>query len=327
MDDVHAVIDAFQAFFSQIAAVSWGPVAVAVALHVLRLAARSRAWQNIIRASYPGERVPYWSTFGAYVAGVGVNAIAPARAGDVLKLYLEKQRVERSTYPTLASTLVVETLFDLAVASFLFVAAVALGVLPGLPDLPGLPAFDWSFVAGHPRAALIGASVLAAAAILGLTWASRHVRSFWIEVREGFVILREPRAFLTRVVSWQLLSWLARLATVYCFLRAFHIDATVQTVLAVIVVQSLTTLLPFTPGGVGPQQAVLVVVLRGTAPASAVLSFSVGMHVVTTAVNVALGFAAIGLMLGTFRWRSHVSGADGPITPEAVAPSRSGAPG
>jgi uncharacterized membrane protein YbhN (UPF0104 family) len=323
------VIDALDAFGSQIAAVSWTAIAIAVLFHLVRLAARVRAWQNIVAAAYPGTRVPYWSTFGSYVAGVGVNAIAPARAGDVLKLYLLKHRVEGATYPTLASTLVVETLFDFAVATVLLLAAIALGLLPGLPDIPALPAFDWAFVVENPRVAAIGASVLAAALILGIAWASTHVRSFWDQVREGFVILGEPRVYLAGVVSWQALSWGARFATVYFFLRAFHIDATLETALAVIVVQSLATLLPVTPGGVGPQQALLVYVLRGSAPAGAVISFSIGMHVVVTLANVVVGFVAIGLMLRTFRWRSHVS-ADQDLVKaaeQAAEPSGTGAPG
>ena len=47
------------------------------------------------------------------------------------------------------------------------------------------------------------------------------------------------------------------------------------------------------PGGAGTQQAVLVFAFSGTAAASTVLGFSVGMQLVTTAVNVILGFGAI----------------------------------
>jgi uncharacterized membrane protein YbhN (UPF0104 family) len=329
MDDVRWVMDALQEFFSQLAAVSWVPVALAVVLFGVRLAARARAWQNIVRAAYPGVRVAYSSTFGSYVAGVGVNAIAPARAGDVLKLYLLRHRVEGSSYPTLASTLVVETLFDAVVATVLVLVAAMLGLLPGAPDLPMLPAFDWSFVVEHPRITAVLGSILAAAAILGLTWASHHVRSFWEDVREGFVILHDRRAFVTGVISWQLVSWIARFASVALFLRAFHLGVTFRTALAVVVVQSLSTLLPFTPGGLGTQQAVLVFVLNGTAAASAVLSFSVGMHAVTVAASVLLGFAAIGLMLRTFRWRRHVADlGDAAVRSEpAPGPSRTGAPG
>jgi hypothetical protein len=67
---------------------------------------------------------------------------------------------------------------------------------------------------------------------------------------------------------------------------------------------------------VGTQQAVLVFAFSGTAAASNVLGFSVGMQLVTTAVNVVLGFGAILIMLRTLRWREHVYGKDG-VTPLA----------
>jgi uncharacterized membrane protein YbhN (UPF0104 family) len=158
-------------------------------------------------------------------------------------------------------------------------------------------------VVEQPRVAAILGSILLAAAVLGLAYASHHVRRFWSQVRAGFAIVGEREAFLRQVVTWQAASWIARFLSVYFFLRAFHIEATLETTLAVIVVQSLATLLPFTPGGIGPQQAVLVYALAGTASTSAVLSFSVGMHVLITIANVIVGFSALGIMLRTFRWR------------------------
>ncbi len=305
MDDVRAFVDAVEAFGRHLAAVSWSLLALALLCHFVRLLARVRAWQNILVAAYRGSRVPFAGVFGAYWAGVGVNAIAPARGGDLVKLYLAKQRVPGSSYPTLGSTLVVETLFDFVLASLLFLVALQRGLLPGVPDLPALPAFDWSFAVEHPRAAALLVSVLVAAAILGLTWASRHVVAFKQKVRQGFVILGDWRVFGSRVVSWQALSWVLRVLSVYFFLRAFHIPATAETVLAVLVVGGLATTLPFTPGGAGTQQAVLVFALAGWASKSAVLSFSVGMQLATVALNVAIGFGAITLMLGTVRWREH----------------------
>jgi uncharacterized membrane protein YbhN (UPF0104 family) len=76
------------------------------------------------------------------------------------------------------------------------------------------------------------------------------------------------------------------------------------------VVQSLSTLFPFTPGGAGTQQGLLVYAFGKTSKLSktAVLSFSVGMQFAVTALNVVLGFAAILLMLRTLRWRDVVVG-------------------
>ncbi len=303
MDDVQSFIDAFHAFGNHLAAVGWGALALACMFHIFRLTARSRAWQNILIASAPKARIPFWSVFGGYWAGVAVNSISPARGGDIVKAYIVKHRVQALSYPTIASTLLVETLFDLGVGIVLLLVAISNGLLPGLPDLPNLPAFDWSFGVRHPRIALLIFSALLTAGILGYTWAARHVASFREKVRAGFAILGDWRRYVREVVSWQSLSWVFRIAAVYFFLRAFHIPATFDTVVAVLVVGGLATVLPFTPGGAGTQQAVLVFALSGWASRSAVLSFSVGMQLATVVVNVVIGFAAILLILRTLRWR------------------------
>ena len=298
--------NAFEAFWDYVDAVSIGAVALALACQLGKVLARTRAWRNIVAASYPRSTVRWRAVLGAYLAGVGVNAIVPARGGDLLKLYLVKHRVEGATYPTLAATLLVETLFDFVVAGCLLVWALSTGVLPGLDVLPSLPQIDWLWLFGRPRLAAAVAAVALVLGFVGGIWASRRVAAFRRRVAQGFAILRPPRGYLRGVVPWQTLDWAFRLATVYFFLRAFGLHADVENALRVQVTQSLSTILPLTPGGIGTEQALLVYVFRGDAPTSTVLSFSVGMKVVLTAVNVVLGFAAIALMLRTLRWRRAV---------------------
>jgi len=323
VSDVRAFLDASEAFFGHLAAVSFGALFLALLFHLVRLVFRVRAWQNILRAAYPDAGVPFWSAFGAYMGGVGVNAITPARGGDLVKLYLARHRVQGSSYPTLGSTLVVETLFDFVVGTVLLLVALQLGLLPGVSHLPALPAFDWSFVVGHPQIAAILGCMFVAGLILLVHWAAGHVTAFREKVTRGFAILDDWRAFTARVLVWQAASWVMRVVAVFWFLEAFHIAATPETVLAVLVVQGLATTLPFTPGGAGTQQAVLVFALAGTAARSAVLSFSVGMQLATVALNVVVGFAAIAIMLGTVRWRSHVLAPEEGLTSRARAAVRS----
>ena len=125
-------------------------------------------------------------------------------------------------------------------------------------------------------------------------------------VSQGVVILRRPRRYLTRVVPWQALDWALRIATIYFFLHGFGLVPNLHNAFLVQVTQSLATILPLTPAGLGTEQALVVYVFRGTAPFSAVLAFSVGMKAVIIAVNLLIGFAAILLMLRTLRWKRHV---------------------
>jgi uncharacterized membrane protein YbhN (UPF0104 family) len=319
---VDALVRAADAFFGYLDTIAWSALVLALGCHVAKMAARARSWQNIIAASYPDAVVRWRSVFGGYVAGVGVNAVLPARGGDLLKLYIVKHRVAGATYPTLGATLVVETLFDFVVASALIAWALSLGVLPGLDVIPRMPSVDWFWLLRHPRAAVAVMIGLVVASFLFGVWASRHIAAFRRRVALGFAVLSPPSRYLRAVVPWQTLDWLFRLATVYFFLVAFGVAANVHNALLVQVTQSLATILPLTPAGIGTEQALLVYVFRGTAPLSAVLSFSVGMKLVLIVANVAIGFAAIALMLRTLRWRRMVDS-----DPEGrTEPSTEGAP-
>jgi uncharacterized membrane protein YbhN (UPF0104 family) len=300
---VHAIFHAIRVFLEHLAAVEWRPLAIALALHLLKLVFRTRGWRAILKAAYPDKPLRWRSVFGAYVAGVGVNAITPARGGDLVKLFLIRQRIPGSTYATLSATLVVETLFDFVIASLLLLWAIQQGVLPGLDVLERLPSVDWWWFVRHPRLSGILAAVLAALALLLV---SRATTAFRRRFAAGFAVLRSPRTYATGVLSWQAASWVCRVASVYYFLRAFGLDPTLRDAFLVQVVQSLATLLPVTPGGIGTEQGLLVYVFRNESPGTAVVSFSVGMHIALVAVNVLLGFAAIALMLRTLRWRRIV---------------------
>lgn len=302
------VWDGIQTFFQELADVEWTPLAIACGLQVARLFFRSVAWRAIIAAAYPETRVPLGHVTGAYFAGVGVNAITPARAGDVVKLVLVKHEVRGTTYTTLAPTLLVETIFDMVVASVILLWALFAGVLPAFDAIGDLPSIDWTWPIDHPRPALVVAAVwLTVIVLLVVIW-SRRVKDFKEQVRHGFAILYEPRRYITQVVSWQALSWVCRIAGVWFFLDAFDVPATARNVMIVLAVQSLSTLLPFTPGGVGTQQGFLVYAFRDTTVGRASLvSFSVGMYVATTVVNVVAGLIALLLIARTLRWKQLVA--------------------
>jgi len=294
---------AVRVFGEQITDVGWLALVIALALHFLKILVRTFAWRNILRASYPDENVPLPPVFGAYVAGVGINSIVPGRGGDLVKIYLVHRRIPGTTYTTLASTLVTETLLDLVLATLIFLWALTQGVLPSLHVLPDIPSFDWGWLLARTKAGATVFALLTTAAIVFVWWASRHVENFKQRVGVGFAILRDRRRYAREVASWQLLSWMLRIASLYFFLEAFHVTATVHNALLAQVVDSLATLLPFSPGGAGTKQGLLVYVLSGEAPASRLLAFSVGQYVAVTVFNVAIGAIAIFAMLRTLRLR------------------------
>ncbi len=289
---------AVRVFFDELASVGWAALAVALGFHLVKLVFRGVAWRNILRASYPEERIPVRPVFGAYAAGVGVNSIVPGRGGDLVKLYLVRHRFPNMTYATLASTLLAETLLDFVLATAFFLWALSLGVVPSIHT----PSFDWGWLFRNSKAT---ASIVALITVLviWLFWKASQSGGLRERLGRGVAILRDRRRYLREVASWQLASWVCRIASLYWFLRAFHVHATLHNALLAQVVDSLSTLLPISPGGAGTKQGFLVAILHGQASTSRLLAFSIGMYVAVTLFNIALGAIAIFMSLRTLRLR------------------------
>jgi uncharacterized membrane protein YbhN (UPF0104 family) len=297
------VLDGVDAFLDQIGSVAFGSLALAIGCHLLKMACTSRAWRNVLAAAYPEERVPWISIYGAYLAGVGINAVIPARAGDAVRIVLAHRAIPGSTYTTVVSSTLVLSLFDLFAASALLTWAIVLGELPGLDVLPRLRSFDFAWLFGRPLLfELVLGGLLVALGVVAF-WIAGHVADFRERVAQAFRVLSPPTRYLGRVATWQAADWGLRLLTIWFLLAAFHIPQTLETVGLVQASSSVATLLPITPAGVGTEQAFLLYALSGVASASVLLAFSVGAKLTLTITNVVAGFTAIVLTLRTVRFK------------------------
>ena len=267
--------------------------------------ARAWAWRNVLRAAYPDKQIAFLPLSAAYLAGAGINAIIPAHAGDVTKVFLVKRQIPDSSYPAVTSSFLVQTVFDTSVGILVLLYAISQGLLPPLPQIPDLPAFELSFWADHPKTLAIVTAALLIALAVGIYLLAHRVRRFWDRVKQGLVILTEPSRYLREVSAWQGIGWLFRFAAFWFFLEAFGIGGSVGNVMLVMSVQAIANIVPFTPGGAGAQQALLVATLSGPSR-TAVLSFSVGTQIAMAAWSVVLGFAAILLVFRTTDWRGLI---------------------
>ncbi|MEA2271471.1 MAG: hypothetical protein QOI98_179, partial [Solirubrobacteraceae bacterium] len=239
----------------------------------------------------------------AFLVGVGMNGVLPAHGGDAVKIVLAKRAVERSSYPTIVSSFAALAPFDTAMGLLVLLYAITQGLLPRAPQFPQIPAFEITFWAAHPQALLLLVTLIGIGAITLIATLSRRVESFWQRVKQGLAIFREPTRYVREVAAWQLVGWLCRFASFWLFLEAFHIGGSVQNVLLVLSVQSISGALPFTPGGAGAQQALLVATLGGASHA-AVLAYSVGQQLAVIAWGLLI---AVGALVYAFRirdWRS-----------------------
>lgn len=313
----NSFFNAAGAFFDHLSDIDWEPFGLALGFLLAMQLCRAWAWRNVLRAAYPETPISFLRLSAAYLAGAGINAIVPARAGDVTKVFLVKRQIPHSSYPAVTSSFLVQSVFDTSVGILVFLYAITQGLLPEPPRLPNLPAFEISFWAEHPETFLIVLGVLLLAIAIAIFILAHRVRRFWARVRQGVVILTRPRRYLREVALWQGVGWLCRFAAFWFFLEAFGIGGSFGNVMLVMSVQAIANVVPFTPGGAGAQQALLVATLHGPSRA-AVLSFSVGTQIAMAAWSVVLGFAAILLVFRTTDWRGLIKQAQDDAASDAT---------
>jgi uncharacterized membrane protein YbhN (UPF0104 family) len=304
-DSFRRFFDASTEFFRHLSEIDWTTFGIALVFLLGMQLARAWAWRNVLRAAYPDRKIPFLPLSAAYLAGAGINAIVPAHAGDATKVFLVKRQIPDSSYPAVTSSFLVQTVFDTSVGVLVLLYAISQGLLPPLPQIPHLPAFEISFWADHPKLFFITVAATLLAIAIAIYLLAHRVRRFWARVRQGLVILSEPRRYMREVFAWQGVGWICRFAAFWFFLEAFGIGGSVGNVMLVMSVQAIANIVPFTPGGAGAQQALLVATLHGPTR-TAVLSFSVGTQIAMAAWSVVLGFMAILLVFRTTDWRGLI---------------------
>ena len=285
-------------FFSQLAGLNWGALVLGMLLFALYLALRSRALWGALRAAYPGRRIRWRDIWGAYMVGYAINNVFPLGGGNIAQLFLTHVAIEDSSYPTVAAALSTGLVFDWFAGVLIMGFAFTQGVFPKPPSFASLGSFDISFFASNMRFTLFFLTALGVLFMVAFALLSAKVRAFWQRVRQGFTILRDRRRYVRDMCTWQAASWVARFASYWALLNAFHIGGSIRNALLVLAVQVVASVFPFTPGGLGVQQALLLQIFAGS---QYVYAFSVGQQIATTVLTCLLGFAALILI---FRFKS-----------------------
>jgi uncharacterized protein (TIRG00374 family) len=300
-DSITSFFDAVGKFFSDLAAVNWGLLLLGLLFFGLNLTLRSRGFFHSLRAAYPAVSFQWRRVWGAYFAAVGFNNVVPARGGDVIKLFLTRSSIPGSSYPTVAAAFFVESVFDATVGIFVLIFAFTQGVFPKPPDFSKLDSFEISYLASHFRLTLFLITVLGIIGLVAFAVLSVRVKAFWARVRQGVTILSDRPRYLREVASLQVLAWLCRFAAFWFLLDAFGVGGSVENVLLVFGVNQVAGAVPFTPGGAGVQQALLVKVFAKNAPTAVVAAYSVGQQIAIAAFTASVGLGAVVFI---FRFRS-----------------------
>jgi hypothetical protein len=289
-------------------------------LYVVSQAIRTRGWHTIIKAAYPDSALRPRDTCFAYLAGSGLNAVIPARGGDVVKLTLVHRRIPGSSYATLAGTFVPETVFETLFGTALVIWALARGFLPVPTSSGEIPSVDVTLVLRHP---ILTTIVVAGVVVLGLVVGRtlhRGAATLLERFRVGLTIFGTPRRFVTGVASWQALARLVRLGSLAAFMEAFALPVTLTTVVLVMAAQGGGRIIPLAPASAGLRLAMLsygfVETTGQPVDIAQITAFTFGVGTVLMVSGLVIASAIVWRELGTLNPRKALRAARAVVTPD-----------
>ena len=276
------------------------------------------AWFRTLRWRFLLKPLGQMSTarlFPVVIIGFMANNLIPARAGELVRAYIVREREKVSMAATLG-TIVVDRLFDgLTLLAFLLGVAVFVGVSDLLRDL----AISMAILFG---AGLVVLALVASSESRGLATARALLRVLPDRLRgraeapvysflDGLRSLRSPFDMLA-VSATSVVSWLLEATMYYMVGLAFGLELGFDAYLLVAAAANLAISVPSSPGGVGPFEffAKRSVILFGVSDGLAT-AYAVALHALLLFPVIALGLY--------FLWAINLSFAEILHRPPAAA--------
>ena len=266
----------------------------ALAAYFLGVGVRAVRWNHLLR---PVQNIPARKLFPIVVVGYMGNNVLPFRAGEVVRSYALSARYGVRKSASLA-TIAIERVFDgLTMLLFMLVASLTIAFTRDLRHLALLATLLFALASVGLFVmvlfpALRHRTTSAAVAILPERYGER-VEQMADSFFDGLGILRRRHELLT-VALTSILAWLCEASMYALVARAFDLDVGPSGILLVTAVANLATLIPSSPGYVGPFEAGVVLALGALGISREVaLSYAVVLHA-------ALYFPVT--LLGLFYW-------------------------
>jgi uncharacterized protein (TIRG00374 family) len=228
------------------------PLVLAAALNFICLWGKAVCWRIMLA---PRHRVPVPRLFRYTVAAFAASAIAPARAGEVLRVWTLKRRDGVPAADT-AAVAVAEKLLD-GISMLILVAPVPF-LLPGVPS--------WVVTAIVACAAVAVALFIALYIAVGRVGSSADAdsatpRTLVRRFLAGLHVLRSPKRLLGSLVLL-VLVWSADLGEVMAVLYAVGLHLPVAAGLLILFCLNLTIALPSTPAQFGALELGAIAALK-----------------------------------------------------------------
>jgi uncharacterized membrane protein YbhN (UPF0104 family) len=277
-----------------------GWLLIALLVHSASILCRVRIWQRLLRAALPQQAVSFRAALGPYLGSVAANVVAPLRGGDVFRIALARRTLPEARPVAVLATLAAEAIPGLIVVPLLCAVALLLGVLPISPGLAAV------VMAGGAALALAAWRV---SRLVGFRRRDGRLGRVLADLASGLRLVGSPVRFARTIGPLTALDWTLRIAMISCLLAAFHLGFDAAAAVAIVSIDSLTTLLPVLPNGAGAQQAAIAGGLHTHASATALVAFSAGAQLLVGAANALAGVLALALMPSRRDARAVLTGA------------------
>jgi uncharacterized membrane protein YbhN (UPF0104 family) len=270
-----------------------GLLALALALYAAATAARGERWHRLLRRRRMDVR--RGDAYGLTTVGYMGNNLLPARAGDVLRVYLLAGRVDMGKREGLGTALAERVLDAVALIGLFGIATVAmLGQGRSL----------------HERSVLISTAALAGAGLLGAAVLSvvLHHRHGSARARRLLIpLLASTRDLVSglgmRLLALSLLIWLLEASVYLAVGQALSLPVGIGVAIYVMAFANLAGLVPAGPGYVGTYDAAVLL----AAGAFAVRGGPAVAYLVLLRFALFLPITLVGLVILAIRyagWRS-----------------------
>jgi glycosyltransferase 2 family protein len=222
-------------------------IGTAMLLYAANLSIRARRWQKILR---PVAAVPYPAVAKALLVGCGLNAILPARLGEVCRAELLRRSFGLERISALTS-IVIERLFD----GLMVVGCLAMGLLlVGAATRRNAGALIDVLVTGSVLFGLISlvAFSLAVPLFSRVFAPLPRLSARIMTVQRGFALLRTWRT--VEVAVFTLMICVPDALALWCVVKAVGLSLGFANTLVLLGIASLSTLVPSGPAFLGPLQ-------------------------------------------------------------------------
>lgn len=267
----------------------------ALGAYFLGVGVRAVRWHYLLR---PVQNIPSRRLFPIVVVGYLGNNVLPFRAGEIVRSYALSARFRVRKSSALA-TIAIERIFDgLTMLAFMLTASLTIAFTRDLRHLALVASLLFALLtAGLFLMVLFPAVRVRLLALATGALPERfgmRIEQMAASFFEGLGILRRRHELLS-VALTSLLAWLCEASMYLLVARAFSLDISPSGILLVTAVANLATLIPSSPGYVGPFEAGVVLALNGALGINRelALSYAVVLHA-------ALYFPVT--LLGLFFW-------------------------